>query len=97
MEGQNYNCKCHHPSQCDESCIPKFEWTTVGYRYENDSLVYFRERNGKPAPEAIEVSYSYPDVYIHRLKDAVEGECEGLAISDHQAHQIIKWVLFEKE
>lgn len=90
---QNYNCPCDHPSQCNGSCAPKYQWTEVGIRTEGDRWEYYREQGGEP----VQVLYSYPESYVHRLKDALEGECDGLAIDDEQAHKILKWVLFEKE
>lgn len=37
------------------------------------------------------------DDMIERLKDAVEGECEGLAISDDQARTILKYAVLGEE
>lgn len=39
------------------------------------------------------VPVSYPEEYVERLMSAIEGECDGLAITQEQAHSILRYTL----
>lgn len=77
-----------------------YNWTAIRGHWTGDRFEMQKKVSG---PEGIVSDWeamngpvepvAYPSEYVERLMAAVEGECEGLAITEDQAHAILRYTL----
>lgn len=81
-----------------------YNWTSVRGHWTGDRFELQRKVSG---PEGVVSDWeavngplkpvTYPPEYVERLQSALEGECEGLAITEEQADAILRWVFLHKD
>lgn len=79
--------------------MSEYRWVTVGAKMKDGRLVFYKEWDGLSSDfsafNAPLGEVTYPDVYVRRLQDALEGELDGLSVDEDTAHAILRYVLFE--